>query len=73
MLSKEAILALAMPLIESLVGMTKGVREKFFTELGQKLRQNIATSSNKIDDKILEEVLTTDIPALLSGLTGQKQ
>lgn len=67
-MSKNALGIFIVPLMKSAMSLSRGARADFFRDWGKKVRALVEESDTEIDDEILDELVTNDLPAFLEGL-----
>ena len=67
-MTKNTIGIFIVPLIRSAMSLSRGARADFFRDWGKKVRALVQESETEIDDEILDELVTNDLPAFLEGL-----
>jgi chemotaxis protein histidine kinase CheA len=67
-MTKNTLGIFIVPLMKSAMSLSRGARADFFRDWGKKVRALVEESDTEIDDEILDELVTNDLPAFLEGL-----
>lgn len=67
-MTKNTLGIFMVPLMKSAMSLSRGARANFFQDWGRKVRALVQESDTEIDDEILDELVTNDLPAFLEGL-----